>query len=905
MGDENPICTLGEYSKPSHEGYRNTIELSVWNNVVPLRSDTIRLVQNGCSFHGLRSEDPNQHLKDFLKLVDSLDLNVQRLMEAYLAPTQPTQVNKITTSCEICSGPYDTQYCMEDPEQAFVEYASLCTDETRVPPSSNTELVCTKEEHGDVMFIENVLKDDNSCKEEPKAGEQEVGYFNIFPTRNELAYHKYLMCSPIPSIFLQNPIIMKGCPSNLKIPCNIRHVHVEKAYIDLNYPLNIMTRTMYIWIIRRKLNPRENANGGVSDFIKRIKEMHVFVGNFTYVLDFMIIEDISFIIDPSNYGVLCEDWLNNTHYGAKTKKSKETVMTYYTSYPSRKIRRICACASQETTKTYTPYPGSIIRRGGGFSMKDDSLDCYDGYEAQVYNISGTYDDEEDFLVDEENEIVEPNVDVHLFGISMDLPFDNIVVTNLVPDDVLEREDVDVINADGFDIDLGNDDEKNDYRRIRLAELSREMEGVINSSGQWKYSFYTGQKFTTLKEAKDRVYPHSIKIRRNLKLYKNDSVRIRSRCDRKVLVFSMLQVQDQLQCDLEVQISMSRAFRANAKAEREIRGDHVLKRDLLGLDGAFMKGPFPGQYLGGDIDLHPNLNFTFINDRQKGIVPAIKTVFLSRSKSDLLLNNIYEVFNGKIFSDRDKPVTILLEYIKEYYKKRIVNVQSVIEKCNGPLTPTATRIMESIKKEAHFMKVQWNGANKYQVSDGTTPRSVGKFLLLVDYMKGDILSQGDGVVMGLSAIVGQGGAGGPGGLSGLVGANVDSQESYNGKFPMVDEEDMTFKKLAPIAEEIIMLSEVLKGNCISPFNSHPPVVITKNMSAVIDNYTGLDHEEDDQEIDKPQSDINPIRKSSRTRRAPDLMCIYIDAEEHELGDLDEPANYKAALLDHAIFMRSIL
>ncbi|GKA22123.1 zinc finger, CCHC-type containing protein [Tanacetum coccineum] len=69
MGDENPIHTLGYYSKPSHKGYMNTIELPVGNNVVPLRSDTIRLVQNGCSFHGLRSEDPNQHLKDFLKLL--------------------------------------------------------------------------------------------------------------------------------------------------------------------------------------------------------------------------------------------------------------------------------------------------------------------------------------------------------------------------------------------------------------------------------------------------------------------------------------------------------------------------------------------------------------------------------------------------------------------------------------------------------------------------------------------------------------------------------------------------------------------------------------------------------------------------------------------------------------------
>nr|GEV12837.1 retrotransposon protein, putative, Ty1-copia subclass [Tanacetum cinerariifolium] len=61
-------------------------------------------------------------------------------------------------------------------------------------------------------------------------------------------------------------------------------------------------------------------------------------------------------------------------------------------------------------------------------------------------------------------------------------------------------------------------------------------------------------------------------------------------------------------------------------------------------------------------------------------------------------------------------------------------------------------------------------------------------------------------------------------------------------------------------------------------------------------TSLNHKEDDQEIKEPQSDINPIRKSSRTRRAPDRMYLYIDAEEHELGDLDEPTNYKAALLD---------
>nr|GEV17419.1 hypothetical protein [Tanacetum cinerariifolium] len=61
-------------------------------------------------------------------------------------------------------------------------------------------------------------------------------------------------------------------------------------------------------------------------------------------------------------------------------------------------------------------------------------------------------------------------------------------------------------------------------------------------------------------------------------------------------------------------------------------------------------------------------------------------------------------------------------------------------------------------------------------------------------------------------------------------------------------------------------------------------------------TSLNHEDDDLEIDEPQNDIVPIRRSTRTRHAPDRMCLYIDSEEHELGDLDEPANYKATLLD---------
>ncbi|GJX27762.1 hypothetical protein Tco_0235841 [Tanacetum coccineum] len=171
-----------------------------------------------------------------------------------------------------------------------------------VPQSSNMKFVCSKEDDGEVMFIEIIRDDGEPQNEGPNEGEGAtteepvVEYFDTFPTRDELTYHRYIMSGPIPSIFQRNPIITEGYPYNLKIPCNIRDVHIEKAYIELNSPLNIMTRMMYNWIMRRKLDL------GISNeelvCTRRIKGMHVFIGNFTYIIEFMIVEDISSIIDP-------------------------------------------------------------------------------------------------------------------------------------------------------------------------------------------------------------------------------------------------------------------------------------------------------------------------------------------------------------------------------------------------------------------------------------------------------------------------------------------------------------------------------------------------------------------------------------------------------------------------------
>ncbi|GKA22158.1 hypothetical protein Tco_0708120 [Tanacetum coccineum] len=132
------------------------------------------------------------------------------------------------------------------------------------------------------MLIE-LIKDDkypsgDELNKDEDVGEEEFkgNQFDKFLTCSELACHKYLMHDPYLSKIVRDPIIKRGNPSNLKIPCNKGHMHLERAYIDLDSSLNIMSRSCYNWIMTTHLAPRKNPKSH----------------------NFMIIEDISSVIDP-------------------------------------------------------------------------------------------------------------------------------------------------------------------------------------------------------------------------------------------------------------------------------------------------------------------------------------------------------------------------------------------------------------------------------------------------------------------------------------------------------------------------------------------------------------------------------------------------------------------------------
>ncbi|GJY82306.1 MAK10-like protein [Tanacetum coccineum] len=129
MGDENPRRTLGDYSRPSHEGYRNTIEVPNENDLAPLRPDTIRRQTIDQAAGGKLSDKNDEEswalledltlydnkswndTRDFAKPVKAISMphdvpsasdrhlielenQVQRMMEAHLAQSKPVQTSR-------------------------------------------------------------------------------------------------------------------------------------------------------------------------------------------------------------------------------------------------------------------------------------------------------------------------------------------------------------------------------------------------------------------------------------------------------------------------------------------------------------------------------------------------------------------------------------------------------------------------------------------------------------------------------------------------------------------------------------------------------------------------------------------------------------------------------------------
>ncbi|GKD97311.1 MAK10-like protein [Tanacetum coccineum] len=178
-----------------------------------------------------------------------LENQVQCLMGAHLAPMHPTQVNKITSSCEICSSPRDTQTAWKIPNTPLLNiHPRVPTkreakeeERERKGDPKNTNTIAYNEEQRDMPQLErkDITDVDNLGPNRDDDGIEWLDVkepLDLVDISEESVYESLIKEMPKCSHNYDFKI-KKVDPRNLKIPCmidRIKEITFKTPYKDPN-----------------------------------------------------------------------------------------------------------------------------------------------------------------------------------------------------------------------------------------------------------------------------------------------------------------------------------------------------------------------------------------------------------------------------------------------------------------------------------------------------------------------------------------------------------------------------------------------------------------------------------------------------------------------------------------------
>ncbi|CAI9275207.1 unnamed protein product [Lactuca saligna] len=315
------------------------------------------------------------------------------------------------------------------------------------------------------------------------------------------------------------------------------------------------------------------------------------------------------------------------------------------------------------------------------------------------------EDDSDYWVDEDNVIEDIEVDMRDFNMSIDTEVEFLDKRARNPrqhESDEEADELDVIDNDAFD-SMDEDSDQDKKRRAVLKQLSKEKSCSLGEVH--KCHFKIGQKYNSKQELKEKIKMHALETKKNIAFKKNEKSRLRAICN-GVVAFTNDGVGGPTQAE-----------KSKGKIKGKSKGKSKEKDKQGGTSQEKTDSSCPWMlHASRSTDASSCLYDKSAYEWLKSIPPQhwARSHFTGRATTDMLLNNLCEVFNGKLVDGRDKPIISCLEFIREYMMKRICNVLKVQQKCLGPLTPTATKIMEKNEAAATQYIAEWCGDEKYQV-----------------------------------------------------------------------------------------------------------------------------------------------------------------------------------------------
>ncbi|GJS35118.1 hypothetical protein Tco_0533500 [Tanacetum coccineum] len=390
-----------------------------------------------------------------------LENQVQRLMEAHLAPKPLVQVKKIASSCEICSGPHDTQYCMENPEQAYVEYAPLRNNELgekrlsslRTQLKQQQDEVINKintlwkvvSEKFDNPPVRDVAKDptprinvvyhahhENEAPQNKgiKKGEsRDAGVIETNATkdndRDTVVKVEEGLDGSKPEIKEVKSRDIKRNDLDDRTCGEMNEVEEAGEWTEYEEPLDLVDtcdELVYESLLEKMLsyslsfdfriekgdpsNFKDSMNDRTGhNFVRIGKDMHVFIGNMSHVMDFTILENIEANIDPSLSQVVfgrpfveTTKLILNREQGLITFTNGIKEVTFKTPYKDSEMDDLTSeghdLLSSRVILSEDDYRRGFKRASDlkkGFYMEVDKLDP--SYKEETYriNFDGSFD----------------------------------------------------------------------------------------------------------------------------------------------------------------------------------------------------------------------------------------------------------------------------------------------------------------------------------------------------------------------------------------------------------------------------------------------------------------------------------------------------------------------------------
>ncbi|GJW02388.1 MAK10-like protein [Tanacetum coccineum] len=361
MGDENPIRTLGDYSKPSHEGYRNTIELPVKNNVERTR---LHLFQ-----FSFRDQASNWLERLPTGSITTWEDLTTRFLAQFFPPGRTAKLHN-----DILIGPHDTQYCMEDPKKAFVEYVSSRTDEA----GAHSKEVNISQ----ASLLQTEMGIELQQPEEPEPTlEDEFQDFHLNLSVLEVLAHaliynaildKYVESLELGkngSAFVQGEVPAKmEDPGLFTLPCKLRDSKPFDTLANLGSCVNIIP--LYLF---KKLNigllEETNHIFGLADGTKSypvgiVKDVEVYIGKLKLLNDF-------YVIDMKKMAkIAVGEGITRSVFGVKGVNLGEEEAPYWTTLGKR--------------ESYKPRPRSDgVGARTSYYTRKDFLDCHSPEEWEI------------------------------------------------------------------------------------------------------------------------------------------------------------------------------------------------------------------------------------------------------------------------------------------------------------------------------------------------------------------------------------------------------------------------------------------------------------------------------------------------------------------------------------------